>query len=56
MDIERQNFLKEVEVEIKQQKADSTKSNTEVTNEVIDKLYCEAVKKYGTTLEKLGNG
>jgi hypothetical protein len=27
----------------------------EVTNEVIDTLFCDAVKKFGTTLEKLNN-
>jgi hypothetical protein len=51
MDIERQNFLKEVEAENKKNKA-SVKPN-EVTAENIDDIFCEAVKKYGKTLKKL---
>jgi hypothetical protein len=51
MDIERQNFMKEVEAEIKKNNA-SVKTN-EVNAEKIDEIFCEAVKKYGTTLKKL---
>jgi hypothetical protein len=52
MDIERQNFLKEVEAEIEKKNEASVKSK-EVNNEMIDKLFCEAVRKFGSTLEKL---
>ena len=50
MDIERQNFMKEVEAEIKKQKASPKK---EVTDKKIDELFCEATKRYGSTLKKL---
>ena len=53
MDIERQNFLKEVEAEIQKDKANTKK--TEVTTERIEEIFCEAVKKYGTTLKKLAD-
>jgi hypothetical protein len=52
MDIERQNFMKEVEAEVKKQKASPSK---EVTDKKIDELFCECAKRYGTTLKKLAD-
>jgi hypothetical protein len=54
MDIERQNFLKEIEAETKKNQALLSEiKDKEVTNEVIDALFCEACKRFGTTLKKL---
>lgn len=49
MDIERQNFMKEVEAEIKK----ASLSPKKVTDKQIDELFCEATKRFGTTLKKL---
>lgn len=51
MDIERQNFMKEVEKEIQKEK--TSPSPAKVTDQKIDELFCEATKRFGTTLKKL---
>jgi NurA-like 5'-3' nuclease len=53
MDIERQNFMKEVEAEIKKQNNILAVKPKEVTTEMINELFLEATKKFNTTLKKL---
>jgi hypothetical protein len=56
MDIERQNFMKEVEAEIEREKQNETYvKSLEVNNKMIDALFCEACKRFGTTLKKLAD-
>lgn len=53
MDIERQNFLNEVEAENKKQNTQTEVKTKVVTAEKIDEIFNEAANKFGTTLKKL---
>jgi hypothetical protein len=55
MDIERKNFLKELETEFDNNVQNNTsESNSDlVTLERIDEIFNEATNKFGTTLKKL---
>jgi len=66
MDIERQNFMNEVEVEIRKQKRDSLPTELSTEDEIffhfmeeimftdsIQDMYNECKTRFGSTLEKL---
>jgi len=55
MDIERKNFLKELETEFDNNIQNNTsEANSDVvTLERIDEIFNEATNKFGTTLKKL---
>lgn len=55
MDIERKNFLKELETEFDNNVQNNTsEANSDlVTLERIDEIFNEATNKFGTTLKKL---
>lgn len=53
MDIERQNFMKEIEKEVQKDKSFISLPKVKVTDKEMDELFCEATKRFNSTLKNL---